>query len=575
MFRNLLIFSLIGFTLSACGGGGGTGSNIGTQPVSGSGQIDINSPSAALDLQAQLSVVDPSVRVTSQNDGTLVFTRGSERFSFRPGNTAATVFELHGTLYGVTIDPSGHYTYAPYSSATSLIQYNPVKQRIVEDLQTVQRRLGVEAANNLVDLTQGRPNTAAAAAPNRITLDGTGSVQFDTLGGNIDISGALQSSQSLTIDHNFVDYTVRQAHAQGWDGTGVNVTILDFGQQRYVDTIEIEQTLDGTIEYFNDGSLQTTSIAEVSTVEFPLSHSDVVSGFAVGLDWERKLLGQFNLALDNNCEGSKQSLFSSGTYTVSGTLDLNTNYCNKFGVATGANGSVDSVYDTDWHELIEAKNNSGTLEIVNFSFGSSNNSALYFRDNHNVVIVNSAGNESEENNGYDIYADGRSPSDTYDPYETMELAIIDSDFADNLIAVGALDSNGQIAVYSTIAGPDYDGSSYAFLVDDGTVLIDFNSITKMTGDISVNEGNSVYNGTFNGTLTETFTFDRVGTSIAGPRITGKVAIASQKFPNLNAEQLVNLAKYTATDMGARGVDPIYGHGKVNLTGMLSPVGQLR
>jgi len=29
----------------------------------------------------------------------------------------------------------------------------------------------------------------------------------------------------------------------------------------------------------------------------------------------------------------------------------------------------------------------------------------------------------------------------------MELAIIDSDFADNLIAVGALDSSGQIAIY--------------------------------------------------------------------------------------------------------------------------------
>lgn len=105
-----------------------------------------------------------------------------------------------------------------------------------------------------------------------------------------------------------------------------------------------------------------------------------------------------------------------------------------------------------------------------------------------------------------MYADGRSPSDTYDSQETMELAIIDSDFADNLIAVGALDSSGQIAVYSTIAGPDYDGSSYAFLVDDGTAFIDLNSITTMTGDVSVNEGNSVYNGTFNGTLTETFYF---------------------------------------------------------------------
>ena len=50
--------------------------------------------------------------------------------------------------------------------------------------------------------------------------------------------------------------------------------------------------------------------------------------------------------------------------------------------------------------------------------------------------------------------------------------ITESAFVDNLIAVGALDANDSIAVYSSIAGSDYDGSSYAFVVEDGTVKFD-------------------------------------------------------------------------------------------------------
>ena len=69
--------------------------------------------------------------------------------------------------------------------------------------------------------------------------------------------------------------------------------------------------------------------------------------------------------------------------------------------------------------------------------------------------------------------------------------------------------------------------------------------------------------------------ERPGTSYAAPRVTGKMAITAQKFPNLNAEQLINLAKHTATDLGNTGVDQIYGHGKINLTGMLSPIGRLK
>ena len=66
-----------------------------------------------------------------------------------------------------------------------------------------------------------------------------------------------------------------------------------------------------------------------------------------------------------------------------------------------------------------------------------------------------------------------------------------------------------------------------------------------------------------------------GTSFAAPTVSGKVALMRHKYPNLNASQIVNIVKQTADDLGAPGVDEIYGHGRVNLTRALSPVGTLR
>ena len=191
------------------------------------------------------------------------------------------------------------------------------------------------------------------------------------------------------------------------------------------------------------------------------------------------------------------------------------------------------------------------------------------------MIVDSAGNDSEENNGYDIYADGRKVDNSTDILEIMEVAITESAFADNLIAVGALDANDSIAVYSSIAGSDYDGSSYAFVVEDGTVKFDVDTTTNISGNLSMTKSGITLSGTYEASTVESLKISTQGTSFAAPRVSGKIAITAQKFPNLNAEQLVNLAKYTAIDLGDTGVDRIYGHGKINLTGMLSPVGRLK
>jgi hypothetical protein len=65
-----------------------------------------------------------------------------------------------------------------------------------------------------------------------------------------------------------------------------------------------------------------------------------------------------------------------------------------------------------------------------------------------------------------------------------------------------------------------------------------------------------------------------GTSFSAPQIAGAIALLAQAFPNLTGAQIVQLLYATARDLGAPGVDPIYGHGVLDLTRAFEPVGTL-
>ena len=68
--------------------------------------------------------------------------------------------------------------------------------------------------------------------------------------------------------------------------------------------------------------------------------------------------------------------------------------------------------------------------------------------------------------------------------------------------------------------------------------------------------------------------DAAGTSFSAPRVTGAAALVKHKFPNLNSANLKQVLLQTATDIGAAGVDEVYGYGKLNIAGALSPIGRV-
>lgn len=65
-----------------------------------------------------------------------------------------------------------------------------------------------------------------------------------------------------------------------------------------------------------------------------------------------------------------------------------------------------------------------------------------------------------------------------------------------------------------------------------------------------------------------------GNSFAAPRVAGAGALVRHKFPNLSGSQTATTILHTADDLGAAGVDAVYGHGKLNVGKALAPVGNL-
>jgi hypothetical protein len=115
-----------------------------------------------------------------------------------------------------------------------------------------------------------------------------------------------------------------------------------------------------------------------------------------------------------------------------------------------------------------------------------------------------------------------------------------------VIAVGAVDANNRIADFSNRAGD----TAQWFLVAPG-VEIRSSHVGSDTGQVLMS-----------------------GTSMAAPAVSGAAARLQATWPRLSPKDVGSILLVTARDLGARGTDPIYGRGLLDVDAAMRPVGTL-
>ena len=169
--------------------------------------------------------------------------------------------------------------------------------------------------------------------------------------------------------------------------------------------------------------------------------------------------------------------------------------------------------------------------VMNLSLGGSTMSptirtALQSAQKAGLLMVIAAGNEGLANPSYPA----RHASEAWAKGQ--------------IIAVGAVDANNVIASFSNRAG---DARNF-YLVAPGVNLIGaYASAPNAYAYMS-------------------------GTSMAAPVVAGAAAVVKSAWPYLTAPKVAEVLFVTATDLGAKGIDPIYGRGLLNLEKALLPVG---
>ena len=171
------------------------------------------------------------------------------------------------------------------------------------------------------------------------------------------------------------------------------------------------------------------------------------------------------------------------------------------------------------------------VTVINQSYGDYNAQGrpyLYdaivdiWRSHKDIIFVNAAGNDGT----------------VLDPGDVKNIG--------NVIFVGASDQSGRIAGWSNTPGNNYKDQ---FIVAPG----DFISGGFAGGDAEY------------GWMS--------GTSMAAPIVTGAIAILHDHWGHLkgNPEATAGILFESATDMGAPGVDKVYGHGMLNILGIFDPI----
>jgi hypothetical protein len=124
----------------------------------------------------------------------------------------------------------------------------------------------------------------------------------------------------------------------------------------------------------------------------------------------------------------------------------------------------------------------------------------------------------------------------------------------NVIIAGSVNETGGFSAFSNRAGTEQ--SWFLSALGERVCCVYENGVLKITTDSSGQRFQHVFSGT----------------SFSAPQIAGAAALLRQAFPNLTANQVVDLLLRSARDAGATGTDATFGRGILDVASAFAPQG---
>lgn len=306
-----------------------------------------------------------------------------------------------------------------------------------------------------------------------------------------------------------------QAYARGVTGQGVIVGILDDG---------VTQT--NTVDEFPTISLSRDYVGQDNSP--PELHANFIASIVAGTRNDSQSHGiAYGATLYDYKISTESGVFADDATIGQAYTDAHNDGVLVLNASYGTNNSLGAPQE-------------GDRALIDAAFGNEIAAIRTFKSNggsdRGTVIVYSTGNESRSQPSFESLF----------PWYYPELE-------GNVLTVTALNAN-------------FNPDNY----DPATVQLAgyANRCGAAMNWCLTAPGTDILTENFNGT-----SFRISGTSFATPFVVGAAALLGQAFPNLTVEEIVEILLVTATDLGAEGVDPVFGYGLVNLEQAFEPVGQ--
>ena len=370
-------------------------------------------------------------------------------------------------------------------------------------------------------------------------------------------SSAYAQTQALNYEAKEISTVLKvggvtNAWARGITGKGVTIAVLDNGfdltHSDLAGKVVASKNFNSTIAWNNPKDPTTVTWGWHGTLMAGIAAGANNGAGTVGVAPDaRLLLGQ--VGQGGTMTGVEMAAVYKGIDWASGLG------------ATVINLSLGSNFDTNFQKQIVLLNagQSGIWKAPD-AYGSlygrsiTDVNALAVGTNRGSIIVASSGNQGLP------YA--QFPGAFATQVDSTGKLILGG----RMLIVGATDSTGTtIAPFSNRAG-SICTNIVGTTCNDPYLVKDF-FVVAPGMQVYGSHANQLDMGTNGSTAVQ-------GTSPAAAYVSGGIALMKQAWPQLRPEQLVAVTLKTAKDLGAKGVDDVYGHGLVDFDAATRPMGTL-